>query len=622
MARRSRGKSTRPRADAAAPPAAPAPAAAPPPPVEPPPPEDPAPLAPPLPIADDTTAVTPWAALWRADGAAFTTVFVLAFLFRLVVLVQTAHGPFLDAANIDSGAYQKWARDLVAHGWLPTEHFYQSPFYAYFLAALYRVFGEGPWAPRLVQIVLGSLTPVLVFAIGTRLFTRRAAWIGAVLIALYGPLVLEEVTLSKTTPLIVAAVAGVAAYLRYGPGARLGGLAIAGVLTGLAVVGIAQWLLPFVALVAWLPFLVEGSIGRRLAAVTVFVVAALAMIGPIVAWNSVHGGGLVLTSGGGGLNLFTGNNERTTGLAASPQGLRDIPEYEEEDAKRLAEKAVGRPLRPAEVDRYWSSRAWAWIRDHPRDWLVLMRRKVTVLWNAYEIPDNYHYKFMRENFLPALGLGTTLAIVGPLALVGMLLPFWRRRGLVAFYSAWLAYMVTPLVYYVRGRYRLPLAPFLALLAGVAVERLIRAAAAKRWDHVGACAAALLVAGIFVNHPYCEPPHHGFDRLCFAGDIWYDQEWMKLAGFYQERNDLDGALDALVHASECTVPRGIGQMAYWRGDVERQKADQLEKAGDRAGAAAHLRLARDYFRRCQEIKYRLDATNWHLARIEERLPRLE
>jgi hypothetical protein len=64
------------------------------------------------------------------------------------------------------------------------------------------------------------------------------------------------------------------------------------------------------------------------------------------------------------------------------------------------------------------------------------------------------------------------------------------------------------------------------------------------------------------------------------------------------------------------------MTYWRGDAERQKADQLEKAGDRAGAAAHLRLARDAFQRCLEIKYRSDATRWHLTRIEERLPQLE
>ena len=577
---------------------------------------------PPLPIAPDTVAVTPWPEIWRADGPAFVTIFVVALAFRVAVLIQTAGTPYLEVANIDSGSYQKWARELVANGWWPVRNFYQSPFYAYFLGVLYRVFGDGPWAPRLVQIVLGSLTPVVVYGIGTRLFTRRAAWIGGLLVALYAPLVLEEVTLSKTTPLVVVAMAGMAAYLRYGPGGHPGGLALAGMLTGLAVVGIAQWLLPFAVLAVWLPWLAVGPRERRLVAVAAFAGAALLTMAPVIGWNTVRGGGLVLTSGGGGLNLFTGNNERTTGLAASPVGLRDIPEYEEEDAKRLAEQGVGRPLSPAEVDRYWSARAWAWMRDHPADWLLLLRRKMTVLWNAYEIPDNYHFKFMREHFLTTLAGGVTLGVVAPLALVGFALPFWRRRGLVAFNAVWLAYMVTPLIYYVRGRYRLPLAPFLALLAGVGVERLVRAAQARRWDQLGGLAAMLLAATLVVNHKYCEPPHHGFGALCFADDIWYDQEWMKLAAHHQERGDLDAAIAALERAAECSVPRGIGQMTFWRGDVERLKADALEQAGDRSGAVVHLQRAREAFQRCRDIRYRPDATNFQLSRIEERLAKVQ
>lgn len=574
------------------------------------------------PIADDTSTVRPWAEVLRGDGLAFLAIFAVALAFRTAVLLQTAHTPFLEVANIDSGSYQKWAHELIERGWRPTRNFYQSPFYAYFLAALYRVFGDGPWAPRVAQILLGSLTPVLVYGIGVRLFNRRAAWIGALLIALYAPLVLEEVTLSKTTPLIVVAVGGVAAYLRYGPGAHLRGLAVAGILTGLAVVGIAQWLLPFVVLSAWLPWLAAGAPKRRLAAFAVFVGTALLVLGPVVVWNSVHAGGLFLTSGGSGLNFYEGNNERATGLASSPPGLRDIPEFEEEDSKRLAEQAVGRPLAPAKVERYWSSRAWEYIRDHPGDWLRLLRQKLTVLWNAYEIPDNYHFAFMRANFLTVLTGGVTLGLVGPLAIVGAFMPFWRRRGLVAFTGVWLAYMVTPLVYYVRGRYRLPLAPFLALLAGLCVERLVHAARAGRWDHFGGLAAALLAAVLFVNHKYCEPAHHGFTPLCFAGDIWYDLEWMKLAAFYQERGDLDATIDALGHAAECSVPRSTGQMTFWRGDAERQKAEQLDAAGDRAGAAGHLRLARDAFRRCQDIRYRPEATSFNLSKVEERLAQLE
>jgi hypothetical protein len=229
---------------------------------------------------------------------------------------------------------------------------------------------------------------------------------------------------------------------------------------------------------------------------------------------------------------------------------------------------------------------------------------------------------MRQHFIPGLWVAVTLAVLGPLALVGMLLPFWRRRGLTAFYLVWLAYLVTPLIYYVRGRYRLPLAPFLAVLAGVGVERMIRAVAARRWDHVGALGVALVAAALFVNHRYCEPPHHGYDRLCFAGDIWFDQEWLKLAGWYQEHNDLDETLHALDGAAQCSVPRSVGQVPFRRGEVEWLKADQLAQAGDRAGAIEHLRVAEASFRRTAELRYRPEASAQSLARVTARIAELQ
>ena len=36
--------------------------------------------------------------------------------------------------------------------------------YAYFLAVFYRLFGDRPWIPLLVQVALNALTPLLLFA--------------------------------------------------------------------------------------------------------------------------------------------------------------------------------------------------------------------------------------------------------------------------------------------------------------------------------------------------------------------------------------------------------------------------------------------------------------------------
>jgi hypothetical protein len=159
--------------------------------------------------------------------------------------------------------------------------------------------------------------------------------------------VLEEVTLSKTTLLIATSLAGFAFYLRGAESRRTRDLVTAGLLFGVSVIGVGQWILVFAALALWLPFMAGGR------AAATFVAGALVLIIPMVVWNSSQGGGLVLTSGDAGLNFFTGNNERSTGLPASPVGLRDTPQYEESDARRLAEQAVGHSLGPAGVARYW-----------------------------------------------------------------------------------------------------------------------------------------------------------------------------------------------------------------------------------------------------------------------------
>ena len=54
--------------------------------------------------------------------------------------------------------------------------------YAYFLAAFYRLFGDRPWVPLLVQVALNALTPMLLYAIARRWTDRRTAAVAALLL--------------------------------------------------------------------------------------------------------------------------------------------------------------------------------------------------------------------------------------------------------------------------------------------------------------------------------------------------------------------------------------------------------------------------------------------------------
>jgi 4-amino-4-deoxy-L-arabinose transferase-like glycosyltransferase len=534
-------------------------------------------------------------------------IFVLALVVRLVVLAAIARTPYAEVGNVDSESYLAWANDIVRQGWRPTKLFYQSPLYAWYLAALQETFGASTWPPRIGQVVLGSVSAALLYAIGARLVGPFVGWTAGIGLALYGPLVLEEVTLSKTSLLVTTVLASFALYLRAAPRAHAGGLFGSGLLFGTTVVGVAQWVLGFVALAAYVPFMAhDAPPPRRATAVAAFVLGGILMVAPIAAWNTAQAGGLVLTSGGAGLNFFIGNNPDATGLPGKPPGLRDVPLYEEEDSRRLAEIDTGRPMTEASVSRYWIGRGLAFIAGNPGDYLRLLGKKVVVLWNAFEVPDNYHYAFVRAEFVPLLHAALTFAIVGPLALVGGLLPFWRRRQLTALYLVTGSIVATLLVYYVRGRYRIAAVPFLMVFAAIALERLRHAIVARDGIAVAWRGAALVVAAVFVNQTYCDPPKRpDGGPLCLADDTWFDLEWLRIMEGYERHGDYEQALVYARRTMECRHPQRPEANYFAIGTAAARSAIIHRLQGDEATMRARVSEAEDAFRRTVATGRRVD-----------------
>ena len=509
-----------------------------------------------------------------------------ALAIRVGALTQMTATPYLQIDTIDAKGYQVWAEQILAGDWLPHRHFYQSPLYAYYLAAVYGLFGRSPWPPRVIQILLGSASAVLVAAIGARLFTRRIGLVAGLILATYGPMVLEDISLGKTALLIFGGLLGFAGYLDGLERRDVRRMAAAGLVFGVTVIGVGQWLLALLGLAAYAAFGagVPRAAARPLAAA--FLGGALVALVPVVGWNSWWGGGPMLTSGDAGLNLYLGNNPLTTGLSGRPKGLRDVPEFEESDSRRLAERDAGHTLTPAGVSRHWSGRAFGWALAHPVDFVATTGRKLTVLWNSYEIPDSYHFAFIRAQYMPWLWLGTSFTVVGPLALVGLVLaaPHRRARPL---YVVGLGYLAVIALFYVRSRYRMPAVPFLAVFAAVVVDWAIRVLPREDWRPIGALVAAVAIAGVFVNHAYCEPAREDAPAICLDGDVWFDSEWQKLAEWYEQRGDPTTALAYLRRAAAGESQRGPGQTQLWIGRLELALA---QRANDGAERAAHLDAA--------------------------------
>lgn len=538
-------------------------------------------------------------------------VFALALIVRVVLLSQMTRTPYLEIDTIDARAYQTWAEQILGGDWLPLRHFYQSPLYAYYLAAVYAVFGRSPWPPRVVQILLGSASAALLALVGAKVFNRRVGIIAGVLLAMYGPMILEEISLAKTVLIVFGGLVAFACYLEAleRRGERL--MAVAGAVFGVTVIGVGQWLLALVGLTIYAAVdrTLPRPTRRRLAGV--FLTSALVMLVPIVAWNSYFGGGLMLTSGDAGLNLYLGNNPRTTGLTGRPPGLRDVPEFEEGDSHRLAERDAGRPLTPAGVSRHWSQRAMAWALAHPFSFLETTRKKLLVLWNSYEIPDSYHFAFIRAQYLPWLWGGGSFAVVGPLGLVGLVLAARHRRAW-PLYVMCLGYLGVIALFYVRSRYRMPAVPFLIVFAAAAVDWAIRVFPREDWRPLAALGLGAAVATVVVNHTYCEPATATAPAICLGGDVWFDLEWQKIAEWYERRGDPATALDYLHRAAAGESLRGPGQLQLWMGRLELTAAQRARAARDDTDATAHLAAAAAAFDAAVRHGYHVHEAQTYLA----------
>ena len=385
-------------------------------------------------------------------------VFLAAYAVRLVYLLEIRRAPFFDVPLIDGPNYFRTASAIASGSFLAGhEVFWQPPLYPYFLALLFVTVGTGMTAICVVQAAVGSLSCVLVSLIGRRLFGQRTALWSGMVMAFYGPLV--HFDLQPLVPVlhIVLVLGGLLVLLK---GRGLG----SGLLWGLAATATPNVLLVVPAATLWLWRSTRSA--RRAG---LFALGVVLPVSAVATRNLVVAGEPVLISSNGGINLYIGNNadyERTI-------RLRPGGEFE-----RLAQEPSNLGIVKAGArSRYFVERSWRFLRDYPGEAARLYVRKAKDLIAGREIPRNQDtYAFRRESSLLALllwrcGVSFPFGVVAPLALAGLVLgrrdlPDDDRRsgfGLLLLYG--LFYALSILIFFPTDRYRLPLVPVMALLAG-------------------------------------------------------------------------------------------------------------------------------------------------------------
>jgi tetratricopeptide (TPR) repeat protein len=452
------------------------------------------------------------------------SIFCAALLIRALHLAQLRGSPLFGILMGDSRSYDRWARAIAAGDWLGGEVFYQAPLYPYFLAIVYRGAGDDLLAVRAVQALLGAGSCVLLARAGWHFFSTRAGVAAGLLFAAYPPAVFADAMIEKTAlgvfllSLSLSLLGAIAVRARAGAclalGAAIGALSL-----------VRENALVFApVLVGWLALGPRGGGRRGLPLAAAFAAGVALALGPVALRNLVVGGELHLTTSQLGPNFYIGNNPAAQGTYAPLVPGRGDPRFERADATAIASRAAGRALTPGEVSAWFRHAAFDYIRSQPLDWLALLGRKLALALNAVEVVDTEDQYPHAEVSLPLRLLGRVLhfGVLAPLALLGACIPGTDRRRLLPLYLMFLAYLASLVGFYVFARYRLPLAPILALFAGAGLVELpafVRAAPRRRRLAVAAVAA---LAAVVCNWPLV------------------DRDYMRSVTHYNLGNELAGA----------------------------------------------------------------------------------
>ncbi len=417
----------------------------------------------------------PRPALAPGEGVALSTSYLRLAVFALVATYTSGFllwysATALGLAPMLDGREQLELAIRLADGSLPPEPFYRAAMFPSLVAWLIRAgvsTAELPFAARMLNGGLHLLSTALVWMIAARVWNSR--WSAALAALLFGmnPVVLhfaaDPLDLSLAMAFMLGGVlAGMVACGEQRPSRA--GLFAAGALLASAALTRPQMVLLLPVLLGYL------ALGRASRRYLLWALAPMLLVlGLMGAANFKHGGAWRVMPWQGAYNLWAANGPHANGRYFV-QRERQTLYSEGGNPARVESERLYRREQPAAPDdyahmtRYWQQRTFDYVRSEPVRWLRLVASKAWYLLNDFEQYDikTYHFHKAQSPWLRVNPLGWSwLLALSSAALVMQ----WRRGKALWVVTYGVSYAAGLLLSYVSARFRLPLVPLLAIVAG-------------------------------------------------------------------------------------------------------------------------------------------------------------
>jgi tetratricopeptide (TPR) repeat protein len=514
-------------------------------------------------------------------------IFMLALTLRLAYFFQVkANFPGWDSPTIDPLYHDLWAKQIAAGNILGSGPFFRAPFYAYFLSLIYTVFGPSLTVAKIIQHLIGAAGCSLIFLFAERYFNRKVAITAGLLSAFSWVFIYHEDELLLDSLLVVQSLLVVWSLMWASEKLTAKRFLISGLLLGITCITRPNFLALLPVILLWLVLIFKNQPRQIIKPFLMVLLGTAILIFPVAVRNLVVGHDAVLIASQGGINFYIGNNERADGASASLPEFG--PTWQYSDAEYLAKKEsgkLGQEMKQSEVSSFFYGKGFKFVFNKPAAWLGLTIRKFDFFWNAFEISNNQDLYFYRRFASITKIMPPLFFIISPLSLIGLALIFKRgpKYQIITYFV--IIYMLTVVAFFVNSRFRLPVLPFLIILASLAFWTGVDYLQKRNYKQITIFAVSLVVLFSLTNIDFYGISHESFAMSYFS-----------LGNVYLKKGLTDKALaeyDTSLSMAPC-VPKAHlnrGVIFFDRGDFKRAEEEfNLELAQCHVSAEANNNLA--------------------------------
>ncbi len=439
----------------------------------------------------------------------------VAVVVRWLYVIELSTDPASSVPIVDEKWHWLWAKEILNESFFGEGSWFRAPLYPYFLAFLHFIGGGSIFVAKFLQVIVAGGTAFYIFRLGEHVFGRTTGLIAGLIYAFYGTMLFYEAMFLIPVLFLFFTVWGMYRLIAYQDSESLRTWLFTGLVFGLATISRPNILLVMPLLMLWAMFFTPGGqtlLSKLRKPVLIGIGLAIA-IAPVTARNLIVTCEPTLISSQGGINFYLGNNPVASGLAMQ---MPEVPLNEALSWRQFqpathaaAERLAGRSLTEAEASAFWTDRTIDFITENPGDFLGLVWRKTIYLMSGFENSDNSDIYFERQkSVLYSLLLWDgpidfPFGLLFPLAIAGIYVRRRDFRKLLPLYLFILGYIPTIVLFLVTARHRLPLIPFLAILAAAGIVQAV--ALWRKRNYANLAIAGVLFLGILLifNRTYYE-----------------------------------------------------------------------------------------------------------------------